>query len=789
MRTTFHGKLMLLTIVPLAVAQLVTLMAVMRTVESDVGKRARESLAIGGTVIAEYLSSRSEQLRTSVSVVTADFGLKEAVATTDSETIRSVLANHGQRVGADIMLLVDLDGVRIAGTSPLPRTRLERQLAEGRDDDEPLPSHYLESVGADAYEWFAVPLRAPTTIAWIVAGFQADVRLTDRMASLTGLDVTLLDRQARTLVSSTRVASSLGTEAGLFTPGPHLDGVRLIGDKATGYLVMETDFVAGDGGVRVLLLRSLAEAMAPYAEAKPWLFAFSCLLLAAGAAAAIWISGSIARPLRRLTDALRDVISGHYDETVPVTSNDEIGELATNFNLMRTAIAERERHIRHQAQHDPLTNLPNRIRIVEDLDAVIVSMPKATIAIVSLRFTRMDSISSTLGHAASDELIVTAARHLELNQLPGDLLAHVGTHEFVVVLPGQDAADALAHVNKLEAGLMTGVALGRVSIALRTEFGISIYPLHGLNADELLRNAMVARTESGQRGDPVAVYQAGREKHYERQLRIVNDLRSAAEREELHVHYQPKIALPSGAVTGVEALVRWQHRTYGWLPPDEFVPPAEEAGTIRHLTRHVLERAIADCCGWSAAGHDLQVSVNVSARDLQDENLPYYVLSLLRTYGLPAQRLTIEVTENSVMEKLRQSLAVLDCLRDAGVRIAMDDFGTGHSSLAQIRNIPLHELKIDKSFVMTMRSDRHNSAIVTTTLALAKQLGLEVVAEGVEDEDTLRILCAAGCNFGQGYFISKPVAAEMLLEWLGKYQAVSYDERRGENRHFGHSAP
>ncbi len=789
MRATFHGKLLLLTIVPLAVAQLVTLMAVMRTVESDVGKRARESLAIGGTVVAEYLSSRTEQLRTSVSVVAADFGLKEAVATTDSETIRSVLANHGQRVGANIMLLVDLDGVRIAGTSPLPRTRLERQLAEGEDYDEPLPRHYLESVGADAYEWFAVPLRAPTTIAWIVAGFQADVRLTDRMASLTGLDVTLLDRQARTLLGSSRVASSFDMEAGLFTPGSHVDGVRLIGDKSTGHLVMETDFVAGDSSVRVLLWRSLAEAMAPYAEAKPWLIAFSCLLLAAGAAAAIWISGSIARPLRRLTDALRDVISGHYDDTVAVTSNDEIGELAINFNLMRTAIAERERHIRHQAQYDPLTNLPNRIRIVEDLDTVIASMPKSNIAIVSLRFTRMDSISSTLGHTASDELIVTAARHLELNQLPGDLLAHVGTHEFVVVLPGQDAADALAHVNKLEASLTTGVALGRVSIALRTEFGIAIYPLHGRNAAELLRNAMVARTESGQRGDPVAVYQAGREKHYERQLRLVNDLRSAAEREELHVHYQPKIALPSGAVTGAEALVRWQHRTYGWLRPDEFVPPAEEAGTIRHLTRHVLERAIADCCGWSAAGHDLQVSVNVSARDLQDENLPYYVLSLLRTYGLPPQHLTVEVTENSVMEKLRQSLTVLDCLRDAGVRIAMDDFGTGHSSLAQIRNIPLHELKIDKSFVMTMRSDRNNSAIVTTTLALALQLGLEVVAEGVEDEDTLRMLSAAGCNYCQGYFISKPVAAETLLEWLGKYRAVGYDERRGDNRHFGRSTP
>lgn len=785
MQTTFHRKLLLLTMLPLALAQLVTLLAVMHTVEQDVDHRARESLRIGTALVDEYLSSRYAQLSTSVLVMAADFGLKEAVATTDAETIRSVLLNHGRRVGADIAMLISLDGARIASTVAIPATRFERSLAGAGSDGDDMSRQFLETFDNRAYHFFVAPLRAPTTIAWIVVGFDLGQALTERVAALTGLTVALVDVHGDIVLAAAGMPEAVGGKAADLLPkGGRSADVYLVGKTTTGHLAYDTEFVAGDYGVRLLLLRSLQDAMAPYAEARRWLLFFSVSLLVIVALAAIGISRSIARPVRQLTDAVREVISGKYNVRVSVPSNDEIGELAANFNRMRTAIAEREQRIRHQAQHDALTGLPNRNKITEELAAAIERSPDGPLAVLSVRLSRMNAISSTLGHDAADQLISTAARHLRLNQCPGGFLGHVGTHSFVMVLPGHGLADAELQAEKITGLLATGVTLGRVNIALNTEVGIAVFPEHGGSAEKLLRNAMIARAEAAARGDDVAAYVPGREEHYERQLRIVNDLRSAIQRDEIRVHYQPKMALPSGEITGVEALVRWQHRELGRLPPDEFVPAAEEAGTIMLLTRHVIRAAILDCRYWEERGRVLQVSVNISARDLQDEYLPYYVLEQLRDSALEPGRLTLEITENSVMQQVQQAVSVLSCLRDIGVRISMDDFGTGHSSLAQIRNIPLHELKIDKSFVMNMRDEAHNAAIVRTTLALAREFGLDTVAEGIEDEDTLRQVAALGCDHVQGYFISKPVPSEDLLAWLAEHRVVSYADRRREDRAF-----
>ncbi|MDH4315016.1 MAG: EAL domain-containing protein [Gammaproteobacteria bacterium] len=794
LRTSFRGKLFLLAIVPLAVAQLVTLFAVMNTVEKDVDRRARESLKIGGTVVGEYLSSHSEQLKTSIGVLAADFGLKEAAATQDAETIRSVLRNHSQRVGADIAVLLDLDGNAIASTSAsgsIDRIRLPALL----DGDRGVASqHFVEVIGDVAYQVFSVPLRAPTTIGWVVVGFRIDEGVALQIAALTGLDIAIVSgSDSPSLIASTGIPDQLvANPASLL---PHANGpetVFLLAGLGTDYIALGTPFISGNTGIQVILLRSLKAAMAPYVDARRGLMLFAALLLASVAAAAAWVSGSIAKPLRILRDAAKQMISGQYNVCVYVPPGDEIGELASSFNAMLTAISEREERIFHQASHDSLTDLPNRNKVIKELSIAIENARSGTIAVFSIRLARMNEISSTLGHSASDDLINLAARHLRLNLSHADILGHVGTNEFVVVRPGSNLEGALASAEKIESILGAGVTLDRVNIALRTEIGIAIFPEHGRNAAELLRNAMIARSEAQARDEAIATYVSGREDFYVRQLRIVNDLRGAIQKDELRVHYQPRLALPTGTICGAEALVRWQHAEYGWLSPDEFVPAAEEAGTIVHLTRHVMRQAISYCRAWEDSGYALQVSVNISARDLQDEYLPYYVLQLMKEHGLPPQRLTLEVTENSVMQKIQKAITVLECLRDIGVRISMDDFGTGHSSLAQIRNIPLHELKIDKSFVMTLLSDKKNEAIVRTTLQLAHNMSLEVVAEGVEDEETLRYLNAAGCEQAQGYYLSKPVSSADFLAWLERRTdsrgALPRPERRGDRRAFQRKA-
>ncbi|HSD70123.1 MAG TPA: EAL domain-containing protein, partial [Woeseiaceae bacterium] len=771
--------------------QLVTLLAVMNTVEKDVDRRARESLRIGGNVVREYLSSRSDQLRTSVEVLAADFGLKEAAATRDAETMRSVLRNHSRRIGADLALLLDLDGLVVAGTTaeaemasiPLPELR----------DLEPLAaSQHFASVIADvAYQSFAVPLRAPTTIGWVVVGFRIDDTVAEKFAALTGLDVAIVAATGtpRLVAGRGLPDKAADSPAILLDRSDRSGAVYLLGGPGTDYYALGTPFVAGYAGIQVILLRSIEAAMEPYVEARKGLVIFAALLLALVAGAAAWVSGSIAKPLRILGEAARQMISGRYNVSVSIPARDEFGELASSFNAMRTAIAEREERIIHQALHDPLTDLPNRSKVINELAAAIGNSRSGPVAVLSIRLSRMSEISSTLGHSASDELINLAARHLRVNLASGDILGHVGTNEFVVVLPNSSPEDAHNGAEKIESILGTGVTLGRVNIALRTEIGIALYPMHAANAADLLRNAMIARSEAQIRDETIATYEAGREEHYVRQLRIVNDLRSAIQRNELRVHFQPKMSLQSGDICGAEALVRWQHAEYGWLSPDEFVPAAEEAGTIVHLTRYVLRQAIGECRKWQDAGRSLQVSVNISARDLQDEYLPYYVLQLMKEHGLPPNRLTLEVTENSIMQNIQKAITVLECLRDIGVRISMDDFGTGYSSLAQMRKIPLHELKIDKSFVMTLLKDKQNAAIVRTTLQLAHNMNLEVVAEGVEDDDTLRYLSDAGCEQAQGYILSRPVSSEDLLAWLATRSSTDMAEtlvreRRGVKRPF-----
>jgi len=788
-RTSFRGKLLLLTILPLAAAQIVTLFAVMRTVEEDVDRRARESLVIGGAVVNEFLAGRSEQLRANVEILAADLILKQAVGAGDVDIIQSVLSNHSQRVGADIALLLDLDSTSIAsssGTPPGSRTDFLRLIENVREKSSAQSTATLDG---DTYHTFTLPVRAPVAVAWVVLGFRIDTELAQRLGGLTGLEVSLVTtsgNDAGTIATTSHTGIATKSLLAPVGPAAQLNSIYMVDAAGLASLTLSTPFIETSNDVLVVLQRSLQEAMAPYNEARKGLLVFAAVLLVVVAAAAGWFSGTIARPLRVLTDAAQRMISGNYDIKVGVYTDDEFGELATSFNAMRTAIAQREKRISHHALHDPLTDLPNRAKVLQSLTGAIehARSANADVAVLAIRLSRMNEISSTLGHRASDEVIALAAKYLHVNLDPGDILGHVGTDEFLLILPDSDSDNALACAERIENILGAGVTLGRVNITLQTEIGISGFPDHGNSAADLLRYASIARSEAPLRQERVMIYEAGREDHYVRQLRIVNDLRAALQRDEIHVHFQPKVSLPDGEVCGAEALVRWEHAELGWLSPDDFIPAAEQSGTIVHLTRFVLATAVERCREWQNAGHLLRVSVNLSSRDLQDEYLPYYVLELLKEHDIEAHRLTLEITENTVMQDIHHAISVLECLRDIGTRISLDDFGTGHSSLTHIKNMPLHELKIDKSFVMTLMGDEQNEAIVRTTIELAHNMNLQVVAEGIEDEQTLRHISDMGCEEAQGYFLSKPVSSDDLLDWLNNREVISCAERRRSKRAF-----
>jgi EAL domain-containing protein (putative c-di-GMP-specific phosphodiesterase class I) len=306
-----------------------------------------------------------------------------------------------------------------------------------------------------------------------------------------------------------------------------------------------------------------------------------------------------------------------------------------------------------------------------------------------------------------------------------------------------------------------------LSLQVGASIGLACYPIHGSDVDTLVQRADIAMYIAKGAQTGVEIYDPELDKHSPGRLTLASDLRKAVEREELVVHYQPKVELRTGRVRGVEALVRWQHPERGLVQPAEFVPMAENTGLIAPMTMRVLNLALEQLAAWHAVGHDLDVAVNLSVRSLLDRQLAESISELLLRWSVPPGHLRLEITESMIMADPVRALAVISDLDSMGVKLAIDDFGTGYSSLANLKRLPVSEIKIDKSFILNMNEDRNDAVIVRSTIDLARSLGLGVVAEGVESESVLDELTRLGCDLAQGYYLSRPVPGEQLTRWLG----------------------
>jgi predicted signal transduction protein with EAL and GGDEF domain len=344
-------------------------------------------------------------------------------------------------------------------------------------------------------------------------------------------------------------------------------------------------------------------------------------------------------------------------------------------------------------------------------------------------------------------------------------VARLGGDEFALLVPGADGGAAVAA--QVHAALRAPVRVGEVELEVRASLGIAVCPDHGDDSSVLLRHADVAMYAAKAAQLAVQTYSAEIDRSNPRRLALVNELRAAVEDEHLTCHYQPKVRVADSAVTGVEALVRWHHPTLGNVGPDDFIPIAEHTGLIVPLTSLVLRTALEDCATWARAGHVLEVAVNVSPRALLAPEFVAEVAAVLARTQVPASRLTLEVTESSVMHDPQRATEVLHALHALGVSLSVDDFGTGYSSLAYLQKLPVHEVKVDRSFVRDLATDTGDVAIVRAIVDLGHNLGLRVVAEGVEDARSLAVLGELGCDTAQGYLISRPVPHERLMTWLG----------------------
>jgi diguanylate cyclase (GGDEF)-like protein len=419
-----------------------------------------------------------------------------------------------------------------------------------------------------------------------------------------------------------------------------------------------------------------------------------------------------------------------------------------------------------QARTDELTGLPNRRAFNTDMPDRLAADQRRRSAVLLLDLDKFKEINDGLGHDVGDLLLVQVGKRLSEHLRSSDLLARMGGDEFVIHLENSGPTESQAVAENLRTALAEPYDLGGITVHINASIGIACHPEQGQDLTLLLRKADMAMYRAKTTHSGHALYVEGVSGHSQGHTHTVQALNEALLHDQLVLHFQPKINLATGDVQSVEALVRWEHPFLGLLVPDEFLKRFEETGLLPALTTAVLSQALDQAAAWVALGQPLSVAVNLSASSVMDYGLPSHIADMASARGIPPSTLIIEITEDVLLDDRKRAVRTLTALRDMGIRIAVDDFGKGYSSLSYLRDLPIDELKLDKSFILTMMEDARATALVVSTIDLAHSLGLEMTAEGVEDPETYRALTDYGCDLAQGFLMSKPVPAVILDQWL-----------------------
>nr|WP_288355679.1 EAL domain-containing protein [uncultured Pseudomonas sp.] len=754
-RTSFQARIaIVLILLPLVVIGALYF-AVQAATNASIRTQAREQLEVGTSVFGQLLDTHARQLRDAVQVLTSDFGFREAVASGDEATIRSALFNHGARINAGVVMMFDMDGKLTASTSAPPSVaqteQINRQLnRQGQS--------ILMPFDGQIYLLVQATINAPLPIARLVTGFAIDDRFAHELNQLTHLELSIIgsmDGQPDVFVSTLQDLHKITFDGD--------SGEVMHGDEP--FLVQRLVLGSGDGfRVQALLQRSLEQARGSVVALNKQILLIAVAALVASLMGALLLARSLSRPIRHLAGAAERVGQGDYEVPLALDRGDELGSLAKAFQSMQQGIAERERQLAHNALHDPMTGLPNRNLALERLSSAI--MADRHIALLYVGIGNFRTVTESCEAGGGDRVMQQLANRLQMALRPSDSLARLHGDEFVLLLDGADVDSAVATADRVQQLSMKPFRIDNVDIALDCHIGIAGYPSDGVTPEELLRRAGIAMQDAGQLPGRIQVYESGRDAVQQRQVQLIRDLRHAAQREELLLHYQPKLDVRNPSRLQAEGLLRWQHPQFGMVSPGEFIPIAERTGSIQILTAWVIEEGVRQLQEWRQRGLMVQLSLNISTDDLIDAELPSRVSQLLAHYQVPASQLIFEITESGVMLNPAVALQVLHGLRDKGIGLSVDDFGTGYSSLAQLKRMPVQELKIDQSFIRDLDDTSEDAVIVRSTIEMSHSLGLKVVAEGVELQRSLDLLDRWQCDSVQGYLISRPLAPQAFEAWM-----------------------
>jgi len=779
-----EGRIVGLFLGLLLVVQLASLALITRSIDSNASASISQELATGARVLQRLLVQDAQQRLDAARLLEADYGFSQVLGDglnteEDRETLKSALVSHGERIKASLVAYADPAFRLVTATTEqaAPFIKLLPRLA-GAKGGASAKSPNLALVDGKAYQVVTVPVRAAGLGGWVLMAFELDQTELLELQSLSKLQAVLLLRRPDSswqALASVLDPAATRTVAGQVPQGEREFPLALGAERWRGLYLKLGEEEAGQQ-LGAVLLRSFDEAVAPYRRLQLTLLGLSALGVLVFAGGSILTARRISGPVKALSESAERL--GHGDYTTPVarTSTDEIGDLAQAFEGMRMGIREREAQVHRLAFWDTLTGLPNREQFSQQLQARL-SQGEAPCAVLMLDLDRFKHVNDVLGHRFGDELLRGLAERLRLLlKDQAHLLARLGGDEFVLMLEGAGEEEALEAARRIHRDFERPLHIEDQTVDLSAGIGIALYPKQGREVSQLLARAELAMYAAKRKQAGSQIYVPELDAGSQESLSLLGELRRAVEGNELRLFLQPKVDLRSGAVISAEALVRWEHPQRGLVPPMQFIPFAEQTGFIRSLTTWVLEASVQAWARAEARGQALRISVNLSTRDLLDQDLPLKIAAVLQQHRAPPQALCLEITESAIMDDPTRAMMTLEQLSAMGFKLSIDDFGTGYSSLAYLKRLPVDELKIDKSFVMAMERDLDDAKIVRSTIELAHNLGLSVVAEGLETAKTWKLLAALGCDEGQGYYVSRPMPEAEFAGWLEQWQPPDLGE-------------
>lgn len=733
-------------------------LTVYAAISDSAARTVRRELQANGAVFDRVWAMREQQLRDSAGILARDFGFRDAVATMDQPTIGSALDNLRERLQIDRAFMMSADG-QLIGLDGADATEAD-VLWNALDGDESASGVLM--IDGHPFQAVSAPIRAPDLIGWVVFAAELNSAHLNSLEALAAipLEANVFTRAANeewrasdaSLAPADVRAAARTIDRGAADDAPRRVHIK---NSASIALTKPLNMFGGDGDAVLMLRYPLALAMAGFQPLLASIVIIGLLSMALIVAGSYALARGITRPIAALDLATHALERGERPEVV-VETTDEIGRLAQSFNVMSGEIASRERRIIEMARHDSDTGLPNRRSLEASIDAVGEGF------VLALTIVRYRQIRDAIGFALAVQFVQALGEKLQAKQ-PELAFGRLAADTLAIVLPAQDETSVLTLAADIREALEGRLTVGGVQVDVTLNAGVA--PIQQSTGPAVLDQALIAAEQARAAQSDLALFDAVAYGDPAQNLSLMSEMIDGINRGQLTLHYQPKFDLRTQTITGVEALVRWNHPTRGRIAPDFFVSMAEETGHIAELTEWTLIQAISDQQRLRDAGVDMIVSVNLSGRLIGDDAFTDLAISLISDTDAA---LCLEITETAAMTEPEAALRSIDRYAAAGIQISIDDYGAGFSSLSYLKRIRAHELKLDKSFIQALGADSREALLVKSTVDLAHGLGMKITAEGVETAPVLALLTGMGCDVAQGYLIGKPMPLTDLLSSLNQ---------------------